>query len=167
MPAGESIASRTGPLDSLYVGIVEERSRILVGLFFDGDEVGIADNVEDVDDGGELAGSEEVDHDEEGHDEKGVAQDGDQVVDNCHAGGLSVGLVLVDEVYAHLEEISPVEDIEDCGDDKRAEAEETAQPLECCHSKKINKYRMSDGHWSITMFSYYHCSSYCPLFSLS
>ena len=85
-----------------------------------------------------------MDDDEEGNDEEGVAEYGDEVLDDRHGCGLAVGLVVVDEVDAHLEELPPEEDVEDGGSGERGEAEDDAQPLHLLHQLATGRGQGSD-----------------------
>lgn len=113
VPAGIAIAFGAPPLERLDGGIEVVRPGVLEGLFFYGDEVGVDDDVEEVDDGVEFPFGYDVGEDEEDGGEDGVAEERDKVVDNGDPAGLRLALVGVDEVQRLKEVLSPVQDVED------------------------------------------------------
>ncbi len=78
-----------------------------------------------------------MNNDQECDYKESIAEDGDNVVNDGDGSGLVLGLVVIDEVNAHLEVVTPIEDVEHCGYNEGRYAQQNPCSFEfCLHYKK-------------------------------
>lgn len=82
-------------------------------LFFYGNDIGIDGNVADKNSCVEFAIGSDDNKSEKGNHEESIAEEGDYVLYLCDERGLMFGLICVDEVESHEEQLIAVEDVED------------------------------------------------------